>query len=50
MQRIIFITSEDEERESWATLSLKGLETAYGDDEPEYSTDLIKEPNQEFAA
>ncbi|NJL59232.1 MAG: hypothetical protein HC887_05875 [Desulfobacteraceae bacterium] len=47
--RIMFIAPENTERESWAALSLKGLESAYGEDEPEYSIDLIKESNPEFA-
>ncbi len=31
------------ERDSWLRLSNQNLERAYGDDEPEYSSDLIKE-------
>jgi hypothetical protein len=38
----------DEEREDWARLSLESLEWAYGDNEPEYSLDLIKEANPEY--
>jgi len=30
------------EREDWARLSIESLARAYGDDEPEYSLDLIK--------
>ena len=30
------------EREAWLSLSMQGLEGGYGEDEPEYSTDLIK--------
>ncbi|MGA9997025.1 MAG: hypothetical protein WBP93_16530 [Pyrinomonadaceae bacterium] len=40
--------SLDEEREDWIRLSLESLAEAYGDDEPEYSLDLIKEPNPEY--
>ena len=40
--------SSDEERDNWAALSLKHLAQAYGDDEPEYSLDLIKEANPEY--
>jgi len=40
--------SSDEEREDWARLSLESLGRAYGDDEPEYSLDLIKEANPEY--
>lgn len=38
----------DEEREDWARLSLENVARAYGDDEPEYSLDLIKEANSEY--
>jgi len=33
------------DREDWLRLSALGLEGAYGEEEPEYSLDLIKEPN-----
>ena len=32
----------------WPLLSAYGLETAYGDDEPEYPLDLIREPNPDY--
>jgi Protein of unknown function (DUF2281) len=38
----------DEERETWALLSMHGLEGAYGKDEVEYSFDMIKKPNPEY--
>ena len=38
----------EEEREDWTRLALESLERAYGDDEPEYSLDLIKEANPEY--
>ena len=38
----------DEEGGDWAELSLNSLGRAYGDDEPEYSSDLIKEANPEY--
>jgi hypothetical protein len=37
-----------EEREDWARFALECLARAYGDDEPEYSSDLIKEENPEY--
>ena len=40
--------SSDEEREDWTRLSLESLARAYSDDEPEYSSDLIKEANPEY--
>ncbi|MBM3942195.1 MAG: hypothetical protein FJ316_04600 [SAR202 cluster bacterium] len=39
---------ELEEREDWTRLSLPGLSRAYGDQEPEYSLDAIKEHNPEY--
>jgi len=39
------IEMQDEERQDWTRFSLANLERAYGDDEPEYSLDLIKEAN-----
>ena len=39
--------SSAEEREDWSRLALESLERAYGDDEPEYSLDLIKQANPE---
>ena len=38
------------EHENWSALSVQMLERAYGDYEPEYSADLIKEPNPEYEA
>lgn len=36
---------EDAERHDWFLLSSGGLEAAYGENEPEYSLAMIKEPN-----
>ena len=38
----IRLDKPDDEREGWLNLSIQGLEDGYGEDEPEYSTDLIK--------
>jgi hypothetical protein len=38
----------DEERGDWARFSLESLARAYGDEEPEYSLDLIKEANPDY--
>jgi len=37
-----------DEREDWVRLSLRLLARAYGDDEPEYSSEQIKESNPEY--
>lgn len=42
------IQMQDEEREDWTRFSLANLERAFGDDEPEYSLDLIKEANSKY--
>ncbi len=39
---------EDEEREAWFRLSSEGLARAYGEEEPEYPIELIKEPNPDY--
>ena len=38
----------NEEREEWMHLSKERLERAYDKNEPEYSTDLIKETNPDY--
>ncbi len=40
---------ENDERELWMTVSERGLLSAYGESEPEYSVDMVREPNPEFA-
>ena len=42
------IQMKNDEREDWTRFSLENLERAYGDDEPEYSLDLIKEANPKY--
>jgi len=43
------IETTDEEQEDWNFLSRRCLESSFGDDEPEYSLDLIKDPNPDYA-
>ena len=43
---ITILPKQDGERESWLCLSGSRLEDAYGEDEEDYSLDLIKEANQ----
>lgn len=47
---VVVIVSLEGTRESqaWHQLSARGLAAAYGDDEPEYSVDLIRTPNPDF--
>lgn len=42
------IDEKDREREEWTRLSLANLERAYGDEDSEYSLDLIKEANPKY--
>ncbi len=37
-----------EEHQAWIQMSTQRLASAYGPNEPEYSSDLIKTPNPEF--
>ena len=39
----------DRESEDWMLLSHQALENAYGEQEPEYSLDAIKESNPDYA-
>jgi hypothetical protein len=45
---ITVLPKEDERDSGWFALSAVGLEGAYGDAEPEYSLDLIIEPNPDY--
>ena len=47
---IAVIAADDlaDEREFWYQLADQGLAMAYGDDEPDYSLAVIKEPNPEY--
>ena len=38
------------EREEWLALSMKSLGRAYGDDEPDYPSALVKEANSDYKA
>ena len=39
---------ESTERESWYRLSMQMLACAYGEDEPEYTTDMLKWVNPDY--
>ena len=39
---------EDAEREAWYSLSMQMLSRAYGKDEPEYTTDMLKWINPDY--
>jgi len=45
---IAVMQPDGDEREAWLQASASQLSRAYGDDEPEYSPELIKQPNPEF--
>ncbi len=38
----------DEDREAWGYIADNSLENAYGDDDPDYSANMIKEPNPSY--
>lgn len=40
----------DDERNDWLAASAECLATAYGESEPEYGLDMVKEPNPEYRA
>ena len=45
---ISLASPEESERQAWLPLSAQGLAAAYGDDEPDYSVRLVKEPNPDY--
>jgi hypothetical protein len=47
---IAVMQPDDDERETWLQASLGQLGRAYGEQEPEYSRELVTQPNPEFAA
>ncbi len=42
------LEQESAERETWHRLSMQTLARAYGDDEPEYTTDMLKRTNPDY--
>jgi len=47
----VFITEaneEDNEHKQWLAISLEGLQSAYGNSEPEYTAAMVKESNPEY--
>lgn len=44
----VSIEERDEMSQFWTALSMSGLERAYGDDEPDYDTYVVKEPNPSY--
>ena len=45
---VTVLPNHDSERESWLNWSAERLQPAYGDDEEEYSLDLIRDPNPDY--
>ena len=45
---VIVLPDHDSEHDSWVRLSAESLPQAYGDDEEEYSLDLIRDPNPDY--
>ncbi len=45
---IAVVPSEGNEQAAWLHASTDWLSQAYGNDEPDYSLDLIQKPNPEF--
>ena len=45
---VTIVSPEESERQAWYALSAQSLAAAYGDDEPDYSVRLVKEPNPDY--
>ena len=44
----LLILFEENEQEEWYQFSNKGLVEAYGENEPDYTLDMLKEPNPDY--
>ncbi|MBD1213290.1 MAG: glycosyl hydrolase family 31 [Dolichospermum sp.] len=44
----IIVDNDTENQDDWECFSLKNLNLCYGDDEPEYTLELIKEYNNNY--
>ncbi|HVU98208.1 MAG TPA: hypothetical protein VHE34_23455 [Puia sp.] len=45
---LVIDSNESGERRQWQQFSQSALVKAYGDEEPEYTEDMVKEPNPEY--
>jgi hypothetical protein len=45
---LVIDSKEDQERRQWQQFSQSALVKAYGDEEPEYTENMVKEPNPEY--
>ena len=45
---VMVIQTPEAEQSAWLNLSAQGLNTAYGEDEPDYDLTLIKESNPTY--
>ena len=45
---VTVLPNHDSERESWLSLSAERLQQAYGDNEEEYSLELLSDPNPDY--
>lgn len=45
---LVIDSKEDQERRQWQQFSKSSLVKAYGEEEPEYTEDMVKEPNPEY--
>ena len=50
LYRVVKTFSDENGEGDWSLLSQEGLAGAYGEVEPEYSLELVKEPNPECNA
>jgi hypothetical protein len=41
---------DNPEDQDWLAMGAEGLQAAYGDSEPEYTIEMVREPNPEYAS
>lgn len=47
-RRVLVILDAEADREEWLAASACGLARAYGEGEPEYTEDMVREANPEY--
>lgn len=45
---ILVFPADDEDDIEWKSQSITGLNNAYGNDEPDYTSQMVKEPNEQY--
>lgn len=47
-KRLEIVVFPADEEDEWKNQSITGLNNAYGDNEPDYTNQIVKEPNEQY--